>query len=150
MLGALVQTKGGELSTAVAAGIIELPDTVLGKFTVIEIIGEKTSQFANTIVARSGLVVTISFSGVKTTLYENTLKLSNLKFAAEQRNATLESITTDGSLSSIHLFEYKANLNIVNVNSDVINFVFTGVKCNIVPESPVCSCETNPKSPMCQ
>ena len=113
-------------------------------------IGEQTSQFANAIVAKSGLVVTISFSGGKPTLPGNTLKLSNLKFAAGERCATFYWISKDGSLSGIHLFEYKDNLNIVNVNSGGINFVFTEVKCNIMTENLVCTCEKNPKSPMCQ
>ena len=150
LIGCSGSDKGGELSTAAATGTIALPDTVLGKFTGTAMIGEQTSQFANAIVAKSGLVVTISFLGGKPTLSGNTLKLSNLKFATGERNATFDSISTDGSLSGIHLSEYKTNLNIVNVNSGGINFVFTGVKCNIVPESPVCTCETNPKSPMCQ
>ncbi len=80
-------------------------------------IGEQTSQFANAIVAKSGLVVTISFPSDKPTLSGNTLKLSNLKFAAGERNPTLDSICTDGSLSGVHLSEYKTNLNIDNVNS---------------------------------
>ena len=113
-------------------------------------IGEQTSQFANAIVAKSGLVVTISFPSDKPTLSGNTLKLSNLKFAAGERNPTLDSICTDGSLSGVHLSEYKTNLNFDNVNSGEINFVFTKVKCNIVTENPVCTCETNPKSAMCQ
>lgn len=150
LLGCSSSDKGGELSTAAVAGKIALPNTVLGKFTGIAMIGEQTSQFANAIVAKSGLMVTISFSGDKPTLSGNTLKLSNLKFAAGERNSTLDSISTDVSLSGIHLSEYKTNLNIDNVNSGGINFVFTRVKCNIVPESPVCTCETNPKSAMCQ
>lgn len=150
LLGCSSSDKGSEISTATAAGtIIELPDTVLGKFTGTAMIGEQTSQFAHAIVSNSGLVVTISFSGGTPTLSGSNLKLSNLKFAAGERNATFDSIGTDGSLSGIHLSEYKTNLNI-GVNSGGMNFIFTGVKCNIVPESPVCTCETNPESPMCQ
>lgn len=150
LLGCSGSDKGSELSTAATAGtIIELPDTVLGKFTGTAMIGEQTSQFANAIVAKSGLMVTISFSGGKPTLSGNILKLSNLKFAAGERSATFDSISTDGSLSGIHLSEYKTNLNI-GVKSGGINFVFTGVKCNTMPENLVCTCETNPKSSMCQ
>ena len=150
LLGCSGSDKGSEISAAAASGtVIELPDAVLGKFTGVAIIGEQTSQFAHAIVANSGLVVTISFSGGTPTLSGSNLKLSNLKFAAGERNATFDSIGTDGSLSGIHLSEYKTNLN-VGVNSGGMNFVFTGVKCNIMPDNPVCTCETNPNSPMCQ
>ena len=59
LLGCSGSDKGSELSAAAVAGTVLLPDTVLGKFTGIAMIGEQTSQFADAIVAKSGLVLTI-------------------------------------------------------------------------------------------
>ena len=143
-------SSGSGKSAASGAGtVIELPDSVIGKFTGTAMIGGQTSQFANATISKSGASVTISFSGGKPAL-TGSLTLANLKFVTTVQNGVYDSIDKDGSLAGVHVAEYKTNLNVDNVNSGGVNFIFTGVKCNVVPESPLCTCELNPGSPMCQ
>jgi hypothetical protein len=145
--------SGGSPTTnaaAVTGSIVEISDAVTGKFTGTAMIGGQTSQFASATVSKQGATVTISFSGGRPPLAAGIPSLANLKFSASVQQGVYDSVEQEGSLKGIQLSEYKTNLNVDNVSANGVNYIFTGVKCAVVPESPLCTCELDPGNAMCQ
>ncbi|MFZ3230975.1 MAG: hypothetical protein WA160_12275 [Pseudobdellovibrio sp.] len=152
-------TKSKDSATAVTATaadtstIIEVPDSVTGLFTGTlsgAVSGtSKVSQFANATVSKNGNRVYITFSGGKPTVDPSIPSIDNLQFVNGDRNGIYNSIKTAESLAGAHFSVYKTNLNIDNIVVGGTTIIYTGVKCDVAPENPLCTCVTNPTNPMC-
>ena len=144
------------VATSAKTGVvIELPASVLGVFTGT-LIGTSegnqifTSQFANATISKKGNDVFISFSGGIPGVDAKFPSIKNLQFVNDESDNEYKSNAGNGSVAGIHLVTYKTNLNIENVDVNGIKIIFTGVKCDVAPEVPVCICVTNPGNSMCQ
>lgn len=156
ILSACNKASNATAATFTGAGaIIELPATVLGVFTGT-LMGTSndgkivTSQFANATISKNGNDISISFSGGIPRVDVQFPSIKNLQFVKDGSDNEYKSNAANGSVAGIHLVAYKTNLNIENVYVNGINIIYTGVKCDVVPEVPVCICVTNPSNLMCQ
>lgn len=158
LLGACNKTSNSNtnLVKASEAATMEagLPDTVLGLFTGT-LMGKTNgnqvaNQFANATVSKKGNLVSISFSGGIPAVEAAFPSIQNLQFAPGEKNGLYDSIAGNGSVAGVHLAVYKTNLNIEKVGVGGTEIIYTGVKCDVAPEAPMCICVTNPNSPMCQ
>lgn len=143
-------------TSANTGAVIELPATVLGVFTGT-LMGTSNgtmvggSQFANATISKKGNDVSISFSGGIPGVDAKFPSIQNLQFVDGGRGIeTYQSNAGNGSVAGVYLSAFKTNLNIDNVDVGGIKIIYTGVKCDVAPEVPVCICVTNPGNPMCQ
>lgn len=159
MLSACNNASNSPAATSTNTGaVVELPATVLGIFTGT-LMGTAdgsplgtpcASQFANATVVKQGADVSISFSGGIPVADTKCPSIHKLQFVAASGNGEFDSTAGNGSVAGAHLASYKTNLNIENIDVGGIKIIYTGVKCDVAPESPLCTCVTNPNNLMCQ
>ena len=127
-----------------------LPDSVLGKYTGTFMYGQSASQFTHATIAKVNDTYRISFSGGKPAVDGAAPAIDSLRFKSGPQNQTYESIDLNGSKRGVHLSTYMTNMNIESLSIGGQNLVFTGVKCEVTPQIPVCTCERDPTSSICQ
>lgn len=156
VLSACEKMPAAPVATTQSAGAAtELPATGLGVFTgtVMGIAAggpPTTSQFAIATVSKNESGVSISFSGGIPAIDGKIPSIPHLQFVGRVGDDTYTSNGEKGSVAGVNLSSNQTALNIENVEVGGVTIIFTGAKCDAVPEASVCICVTHPSNPMCQ